>query len=110
MYGSDVGTWEDYAMAFVFGSVTSAVGKVSSSVKTLLDVAARPAANQVVKMGTRGKPFNVQKYAYDVVTRAATAGGSDNVISSKVGVFNLKVDVGKCFYRATTRKIYSYFQ
>ena len=75
-----------------------------------MDVAARPAVNQAVKTGTRGKTFDSQKYAYDVITRAVTAGGSKNIINGSFGGLNVKVDIGKSFYRATTRGIYPYLK
>ena len=108
MYGGDVGSWEDYAVAFVFGGITHAAG--AGGTKKLLDIAVRPAANQLVKMGTRGKEFDLEKYVYDVATRAATSGKSQKVVSGNFGKFTIQVDIKKCFKRATTRGIYSYMQ
>ena len=39
MYSTEFGSWEDYTLAFVFGSATTAVGKFSYIAKTALDVA-----------------------------------------------------------------------
>ena len=105
-YGSAIGTWEDYATAFIFGSISSIV---DNGTKTVLDVAVRPAFNQIVKMHTRGKEFDEQKYAYDVVTRGLTSGGTRSVLQATFGGQVIKVDLGKCFFRATLRKVYSYF-
>jgi len=103
-----MGSWEDYTLAFISGSTTSLIGNKGSSTKKIIDVAVMPAMSQLVKMGTRGSFFNLEKYAYDVVTRLATAEGSKNTASATFGDFKLKVDIGKCFYRSTTRGIYPY--
>lgn len=114
-YGGEFGSWEDYAIAFVFGGVTGSLGSVTGKFaglaktgKFVADVAARPLANQLVKMGTRGNTFNGNKYLYDVITRTVTYGGSNNIIKSNLLGLNLKVDLGKCFYRSTFRSLYSY--
>ena len=112
-YGSEFGTWEDYTIAFVLGGVGGffgGKGKIGKIAKDTIDVAGRPLANQLVKCGTRGKSFDGQKYAYDVATRFATLGGSKSVMRGNIGNLNLGVDMGKCFYRATTRAIYSYLR
>ena len=38
-----------------------------------------------------------------------TVGGSDSIMKGTVGNYELKVDLGKCFNRATAREIYNYF-
>ena len=52
--------------------------------KFAADVVLRPGANQLVKWGTRGDPLNGDKYLYDVITRAVTYGGSNNVMKRKM--------------------------
>jgi len=70
--GTSFGTWEDYAVAFISGGLIKGLG-MKGIVKIAYDVALRPAINQVVKIGTnRTETFNVEKYAYDVVTRGLT--------------------------------------
>ena len=105
VYGTDFGGWEDYATAFVCGGISGALG---SSAKQAMDIMVRPAVNQVVKQGTRGSTFDLNKYAYDVTTRWATRRGSNQVLGGKIGAFNIKIDIGKAFYRSTARGIYSY--
>ncbi len=90
------------------GSVTGKFAGLAKAGKFAADVALRPAANQLVKMGTRGNTFNRDKYLYDVITRIVTYGGSNNVMKSNMFGLNLKVDLGKCFYRSTFRSLYSY--
>ena len=114
-YDGEFGSWEDYAIAFAFGGLTGSLGNVTGKFaglakagKFVADVALRPATNQLVKMGTRGNSFNANKYLYDVITRAVTYGGSNNVMKSNLFGLNLKVDLGKCFYRSTFKSLYSY--
>ena len=72
------GSWEDYAISFVFGGLTKGLGLKGAGVKgiigTSIDVGARPAISQLVKMGTRGKTWSTDKYAYDVIVRATAYG------------------------------------
>ena len=71
--GTSFGTWEDYSVAFISGGLIKGLG-MKGIVKTTYDVALRPAINQVVKISTnRTETFNVEKYAYDAVTRGLTA-------------------------------------
>ena len=114
-YGGEFGSWEDYAIAFAFGGLTGYLGNVTGKFaglakagKFAADVAFRPGANQLVKWGTRGDPLYGDKYLYDVITRAVTYGGSNNVMKSNMFGLDLKVDLGKCFYRSTFRSLYSY--
>ena len=85
LYGSPMGTWEDYAVAFVFGGLSNGLfgpglGVGMSGITGaptpggfLLDVFIRPAINQLVNMGTgRQDGFNKEKYVYDITTRAIT--------------------------------------
>jgi len=58
IYGTNVGTWEDYAIAFVSGGTSALSGPAASKIDKVIDVAIRPAANQLVKCGTRGKTFD----------------------------------------------------
>lgn len=114
-YGGEFGSWEDYATAFAFGGLTGSLGSVTGKFAGLAkagkfasDVAIRPAANQLVKMGTRGNTFNGDKYLYDVITRTVTYGGLRNIMKGNMFGLNLKVDLGKAFYRSTFRALYSY--
>ena len=113
LYGGDFGNWEDYALAFAFGGLTGSLGSVTGKLagvakvgKFAADVALRPAANQLVKMGTRGSSFSKEKYFYDVATRAITYGGSNKIMKHKPT--GIKIDLGKCFYRSSLRALYSY--
>jgi hypothetical protein len=74
MYGTPIGTWEDYAVAFAFGGFTRGLfGKGLSWGGFGLDVAVRPLFNQLAKIGTgRQSEMNWSKYGYDVATRALT--------------------------------------
>jgi len=105
-YGESAGTWEDYAVAFIFGSISSVV---DNGTKTALDVAVRPAVSQVVKMHTRGKSFDDQKYVYDVITRGISSHGTQAILQASFSGQVIKVDLGKCFFRATMKKLYSHF-
>ena len=114
-YGGEFGTWEDYALAFAFGGLGGSLGSVTGKLSGLAkgakfasDVFARPYATQMTKAGTRGKTFNQDKYWYDVATRAATYGGSQSKLQGNLFGLSLKVDLGKCFYRATFRSWYDH--
>jgi hypothetical protein len=114
-YGGEFGTWEDYALAFAFGGLGGSLGSVTGKFSGLAkgakfasDVFARPYATQMTKAGTRGKTFNQDKYWYDVATRAVTYGGSRSKLQSNLFGLDLKVDLGKCFYRATFRSLYDH--
>ena len=114
-YGGEFGTWEDYAIAFAFGGLGGSLGSVAGKfsglakgAKFVSDVVARPLVNQAIKSGTRGKSLNAEKYWYDVATRAVTSGGSHNIMHGNIFGLNLKIDLGKCFYRATLKMWYSY--
>ena len=70
--GTSFGTWEDYAVAFISGGLIKGLD-IKGIVKTAYDVVGRPFINQVVKIGTnRQDTINIEKYAYDVVTRGLT--------------------------------------
>ena len=119
-YGGSFGTWEDYAIAFTFGGLSGGLGNLISNGghiastlaqggKFMSDILLRPAANQAVKMGTRGTSFNKQKLFYDAVTRSATYFGTTQIVKGNVFGYDIKIDIGKSFYRATTRYLYTYF-
>ena len=114
VYGTNAGNWEDYTVAFICGGLTGNLGKTSYG-KMIVDVAVRPALSQLAQSGTRGKSFNAEKYKYDFLTRSlptivgATAGAS-GVLSENIGLLKLSVNFGICFYRATTRALYPYFE
>ncbi len=70
--GTSFGTWEDYAVAFISGGFIKGMG-VKGVANTVYDVLARPAINQLVKIGTnRQDLLNFEKYSYDVITRGLT--------------------------------------
>jgi len=69
MYGTPFGTWEDYALAFTMGGLMTGSGIILQIGE---DIIARPLMTQLFKMGTRGTEFNLEKFGYDVITRAAT--------------------------------------
>lgn len=68
---NNFGTWEDYAVAFIAGGLMKGL-KLGNGARFAVDVLARPMANQLTKMGTRGAEFSFEKYAYNVIIRAAT--------------------------------------
>lgn len=112
-YGGEFGTWEDYAVAFAFGGLTGYLGDITGKFaglakvgKIIADVGARPLANQLVKMGTRGSSFDTGKYWYDVIVRTATYACSKNVWKSNMLGLKLEVYPIKSFYRATFRSLY----
>ncbi len=112
-YGGNFGTWEDYAIAFAFGGLTGSLGCVTGSFSALAkgakfvsDVALRPAVNQVVKAGTRGTTLNKDKYLYDVATRAVTYCGTKQLLKGNIFDIDVKIDLGKCFLRATFKAFY----
>jgi len=63
--------WEGYAIAYTFGGMTKGIG---SGLKFGLDVGLRPAVNQWVLMGTRGKDWSTEQYIVDVLIRGTTFG------------------------------------
>ena len=73
------GTWEDYAVAFIFGGLLKGL-KIPGSklldktVRAVMDIAVRPLINQVAKMGTRCNSFNAGNYAWTVFSRTITYG------------------------------------
>nr|MDD4000039.1 hypothetical protein [Bacilli bacterium] len=72
MFGTPIGTWEDYAIAFIAGGVTAGRGLW---VKAGVDIVGRPLATQLVKMGTgRQNEFQLDKFGYDIATRVLTFG------------------------------------
>lgn len=85
---------EDYAIAFAFGSLSGGLGRIISNDgriastiaqcgKFVSEILLRPAANQAVKMGTRGTTFNHQKLFYDAVTRSLTYFGTPQIVKEK---------------------------
>lgn len=75
-FGTPIGTWEDYAIAFIFGGLSQGLfGKGPSLGGGILDIVARPLANQLARIGTgRQKEVQWDKYEYDAVTRGLTYG------------------------------------
>ena len=112
-YGGEFGSWEDYAIAFAFGGLSGALGSITGKfaglakgTKFVADVAVRPLVTQLVKKETRGDPFSGEKYLYSVVTRAVTYRGSQITLEPYMLKLDLRVDLGKVFYRATFNGIY----
>ena len=77
-FGTPIGTWEDYAIAFIIGGFSQGrFGKAPSLAGGFLDIVVRPLANQFARIGTgREKEVQWDKYGYDVVTRGLTYGMS----------------------------------
>ena len=71
--GKPYGHWEDYAVAFISGGIKKGFN-ISGIGEFALDAVARPAVNQLVQMGTRGKTWDDKKFRYDIVTRGCTIG------------------------------------
>ncbi len=70
VFGTPIGTWEDYAIAFISGGLTA---KMGLKLKVVIDVMIRPIANQLVKIGTmRQRVFQLDKLSFDIITRATT--------------------------------------
>ena len=74
---NNFGSWEDYAIAFVFGGLLKGAPLGNSAVKVDMvkrmgDIVIRPLANQLVKMGTRGATFDDENYMYTIVCRSVT--------------------------------------
>ena len=73
------GSWEDYAVAFIFGGLLKGL-KIPGSkfldktLRAVMDIAVRPLTNQVAKMGTRGYSFNASNYVWTVFSRTITYG------------------------------------
>jgi hypothetical protein len=88
-------------------------GRIASTIaqggKFVSEILLRPAANQAVKMGTRGTTFNHQKLFYDAVTRSLTYFGTPQIVKEKFFGYDIKIDLGKSFNRATARYLYTYF-
>ena len=68
------------SIAFIFGGF---LGGANLGLKTkgLLDVAARPFVNQLIKTGTRGAELEPEKLIYDIIARALTHGFNGGRIS-----------------------------
>ena len=65
-----MGTWEDYAVAFISGGLYSGMDSIP---KAIANVIGQPMMSQFAKIGTnRQDSFNYEKLDYDVITRAAT--------------------------------------
>ena len=59
-FGTPIGTWEDYAIAFTFGGLSQGLfGKGPSLGGGFLGIIARPLANQIARIGT-GRQKEVQ--------------------------------------------------
>jgi len=72
MFGTPIGACEDYAIAFIVGGLTKGT---NPWLKAGIDIVGRPLVTQLVKMGTgRQSEFQLEKFGYDVVTRALTYG------------------------------------
>ena len=119
-YGDSFGTWEDYAISFAFGGLSGGLGRITSNGgriastiaqggKFVSEILLRPAANQDVKMGTRSTTLNHQKLFYDAVTKSLTYFGTPQIVKEKFFGYDIKIDLGKSFNRATARYLYTYF-
>ena len=101
------GAWESYAVAFVFGGFLKGAA-ANQTTKMLIDVFARPAFDQVVKMGTQGKDFNEGNYLYSVLVRGSTYGLYDyNVSTFLLGreiSLSLEKIIARSFYTTMGKK------
>jgi len=92
-FGKEFGSWEDYAIAFAFGGLAKGFN-LSLGWRFISDAIIRPGTNQLLKMGTRGLSFSLEKYAFDVFVRATA--------------FGLPGDL-RPLYRGVMRGYYDYF-
>ena len=92
------GSWEDYAVAFIFGGLLKGV-KMPNIVKAAMDIAIRPFVNQVVKMGTQGNSFNVSNYAWTVFSRAITYGFGFGKFAMTLMGQEFSISFGKSIFR-----------
>jgi len=70
--GASFGTWEDYALTFMFGAFNTHFG-LSGSTKVAFDVLATPFASQIVKVGTnRQEHLSAEKYLINTLMRFVT--------------------------------------
>ena len=62
-FGTPIGSWEDYAIAFIFGGFSQGrFGKAPSLAGGFLDIVVRPLANQIARIGTgRQSGFDEKK-------------------------------------------------
>jgi RHS repeat-associated protein len=76
IFGAHPGTWEDFAIAAVFGGIAEGSPQ---RIRALYDIAGRPLASQGLRIATgRQNGFQLERYGYDITTRAATYGQNDN--------------------------------
>ena len=90
------GTWEDYAISFVFGGILKGAGKMS---KAIIDIIIRPAISQIVKAGTRGGNIDLYNYLWNVMSRAITYNFGFGVLSIPLFGEALTLTLGKSIYR-----------
>ena len=74
------GSWEDYAISFVFGGISKGLLKGLVG-KYLLNVIVSPLVTQVVQKGTRGAEFSIANYFYTAITNSATYFANYGMIS-----------------------------
>lgn len=96
------GSWESYAVAFVFGGLLKGSAP-DKATRMFIDVFARPAFDQVVKMGTQGKNFDGRNYLYSVLVRGSTHGLYDYNVST----FLLGREISLSFEKIITRSFYT---
>ena len=71
--GTKLGTWEDYAVAFISGGLLKHAG-IGKMFRSIYDIGAGPLVNQIVKIGTNRQDSIVfEKYTYNVITRGISS-------------------------------------
>ena len=101
---NNIGTWESYAIAFVFGGLLKG-SSVGRTVKMIADVVVRPAVDQLVKHQTRGKEFDAKTYVYNVLLRGATYGSSNYTLIN----YNMGAEFTISLEKVIIRGFYSAF-
>ena len=96
------GSWESYAVAFVFGGLLKGSAP-DKATRMFIDVFARPAFDQVVKMGTQGKNFDGRNYLYSVLVRGSTHG----LYGYNPPTFLLGREISLSFEKIITRSFYT---
>ena len=72
------GTWEDYAISFVFGGLLKGRKLLG---KYMMNVIVAPLVTQIVRKGTRGAEFSIANYLYTAITNSATYFANFDMIS-----------------------------
>ena len=87
-------SWEEYAISFTVGGVTSGFSGLSTFKKVIIESAA-PLAGQVAQAGIRKDPFDVEQVGYEIITNGLTRSISRGTFSSKIRGNSLDFGLGK---------------